>query len=158
VYDYISGFERETPEGFQIENGRLALFRNFDDFNKPLSRPHTLLIDSSEIESGGELDASFRKAAAAEIEQFRRELVQRSGNQMNADDIEDVEVLREVMNTVGKKGRLGESIRCVVSVSMLTEGWDQYSDARLRRTRLRHSVAMRTGRRARIASDVLRPQ
>ena len=28
------------------------------------------------------------------------------------------------MNTVGKAGHLGESIRCVVSVSMLTEGWD----------------------------------
>ena len=28
------------------------------------------------------------------------------------------------MNTVGRKGRLGETIRCVVSVSMLTEGWD----------------------------------
>ena len=28
------------------------------------------------------------------------------------------------MNTVGKPGRLGEHIRCVVSVSMLTEGWD----------------------------------
>ena len=28
------------------------------------------------------------------------------------------------MNTVGKKGRLGETVRCVVSVSMLTEGWD----------------------------------
>ena len=28
------------------------------------------------------------------------------------------------MNTVGKPGRLGEGIRCVVSVSMLTEGWD----------------------------------
>ena len=28
------------------------------------------------------------------------------------------------MNTVGKEGKLGESIRCVVSVSMLTEGWD----------------------------------
>ncbi len=28
------------------------------------------------------------------------------------------------MNTVGKKGKLGEQIRCVVSVSMLTEGWD----------------------------------
>lgn len=34
------------------------------------------------------------------------------------------DLLREVMNTVGKVGRLGESIRCVVSVSMLTEGWD----------------------------------
>ena len=33
-------------------------------------------------------------------------------------------MLREVMNTVGKEGRLGESIRCVVSVSMLSEGWD----------------------------------
>ena len=28
------------------------------------------------------------------------------------------------MNTVGKKGRLGEQVRCVVSVAMLTEGWD----------------------------------
>ena len=28
------------------------------------------------------------------------------------------------MNTVGKPGRLGDSIRCVVSVAMLTEGWD----------------------------------
>jgi len=28
------------------------------------------------------------------------------------------------MNTVGKPGRLGEQIKCVVSVSMLTEGWD----------------------------------
>ena len=33
-------------------------------------------------------------------------------------------LLREVMNTVGQLGRLGEQIRCVVSVSMLTEGWD----------------------------------
>jgi type III restriction enzyme len=28
------------------------------------------------------------------------------------------------MNTVGKPGRWARSIRCVVSVSMLTEGWD----------------------------------
>ena len=28
------------------------------------------------------------------------------------------------MNTVGKAGRLGGGIRCVVSVAMLTEGWD----------------------------------
>ena len=32
--------------------------------------------------------------------------------------------MREVLNTVGKRGKLGGSIRCVVSVSMLTEGWD----------------------------------
>ena len=33
-------------------------------------------------------------------------------------------ILRAVLNTVGKRDQLGESIRCVVSVSMLTEGWD----------------------------------
>lgn len=38
--------------------------------------------------------------------------------------VSDSEILREVMNTVGRKGRLGEHVRCVVSVSMLTEGWD----------------------------------
>jgi type III restriction enzyme len=40
------------------------------------------------------------------------------------DRITDQDLLREVMNTVGKPGRLGEQVRCVVSVSMLTEGWD----------------------------------
>lgn len=32
--------------------------------------------------------------------------------------------LREIVSTVGKKGMPGERVRCVVSVSMLTEGWD----------------------------------
>src|SRR5204863_1919551 len=42
----------------------------------------------------------------------------------DADDLDDEDLLREVMNTVSKAGKLGEHIRCVVSVSMLTEGWD----------------------------------
>jgi type III restriction enzyme len=62
--------------------------------------------------------------AADEIERFRREIVERTGDQRQADNITDTDLLREAMNTVGKQGRLGESIRCVVSVSMLTEGWD----------------------------------
>ncbi len=32
--------------------------------------------------------------------------------------------LREIVSTVGKRGMAGEHVRCVVSVSMLTEGWD----------------------------------
>ena len=39
-------------------------------------------------------------------------------------DLTDEDLLREVMNTVGKPGKLGEQVKCVVSVSMLTEGWD----------------------------------
>ena len=60
----------------------------------------------------------------AEIEQFKRELVSRTGDQQQGENLGDAQVIREVMNTVGRKGRLGEQVRCVVSVSMLTEGWD----------------------------------
>ncbi len=62
--------------------------------------------------------------AGDEIKRFRREIVERSGDARSADNITDQELLREVMNTVGKHGQLGGSIRCAVSVSMLTEGWD----------------------------------
>ncbi len=125
VYDYISGFQRENQDGSStLENGRLELFRNFDEHGNPLPRPNTLLIDSEQLESGEALDDNFRGMAADEIERFRREIVERTGDQRQAEGLTDQDLLREVMNTVGKHGRLGESIRCVVSVSMLTEGWD----------------------------------
>ena len=125
AYDYISGFIREKQDGSEtLENGRLPLFRNFDEHGNRLARPRTLLIDSEQLESGDALDKNFRAMAADEIERFRREIVERSGDRRAADKISDHDLLREVMNTVGKPGRLGESIRCVVSVSMLTEGWD----------------------------------
>ncbi len=125
VYDYISGFQRENEDGSStLENGRLELFRNFDEHGNPLPRPNTLLIDSEQLESGEALDDNFRGMAADEIERFRREIVERTGDQRQAEGLTDQDLLREVMNTVGKHGRLGEAIRCVVSVSMLTEGWD----------------------------------
>jgi type III restriction enzyme len=124
VYDFVSGYTRENMDGSErLHNGRFELFRNYSEHGEPFDRPNTLLIDSEQLESG-ELDDSFRKAAAPEIERFRREIIERSGDQAAADKIDDVTLLREVMNTVGKEGRLGGSIRCVVSVSMLTEGWD----------------------------------
>ena len=125
VYDYVSGYEREQADGTTVlDNGRLELFRNFDEFNNPLPRPNTLLIDSEQLESGEALDRKFREMATDEIDRFRREIVERTGDAQAAEDLSDQDLLREVMNTVGKPGRLGEQIRCVVSVSMLTEGWD----------------------------------
>ncbi|OGQ94112.1 MAG: restriction endonuclease [Deltaproteobacteria bacterium RIFOXYD12_FULL_57_12] len=125
VYDYISGFHRQNEDGStSLENGRLPLFRNFDEFGNQLARPYTLLIDSEQLESGDALDDNFRGMAADEIDRFRREIIERTGDRRQAENITDQDLLREVMNTVGKKGRLGDSIRCVVSVSMLTEGWD----------------------------------
>jgi len=125
VFDYISGFKRANVDGSErFENGRLSLFRNFAEDGSPLARPRTLLIDSQQLESGDKLDESFLSAASEELALFRREIVERTGDRRQADEITDQDILREVMNTVGKAGHLGESIRCVVSVSMLTEGWD----------------------------------
>ena len=127
VYDYISGFQpAANPDGTLPPPfmGALPLFSNYDTHGEPLARPRTLLIDSEQLESGEALDDNFRSMAGTEIEQFRRDIIERTGNLQAASAITDAELLREVMNTVGKVGKLGESIRCVVSVSMLTEGWD----------------------------------
>lgn len=129
VYDYISGFNRENDDGSSsFVQGRLELFRNFDENGNPYPRPRTLLIDSEQLESGEGLDDNFRRMASSEIEQFRRDILERGGKLADelrrGKDLDDVTLLREVMNTVGKSGYLGDSIRCVVSVSMLTEGWD----------------------------------
>src|SRR6202043_2343704 len=81
VYDYISGFLRDNDDGSQTPiAGRFELFRNFDEHGNPFPRPNTLLIDSEQLESGEALDDNFRKMAADEIERFRREIVERTGD------------------------------------------------------------------------------
>ena len=127
VYEWISGWQRPVAEDSEelrtVHHGHLSLFSNFDEHGNRLARPNTLLIDSKQLESGEALDDDFRRAAALEIEQYKREIAQRSGAG-EVGELADSDLLREVMNTVGKKGRLGEQVRCVVSVAMLTEGWD----------------------------------
>jgi type III restriction enzyme len=125
VHDYIAGYEIEDAEGNVTPvTGKCQLFRNYDPDGTALPRMRTLLIDSQQLESGEAISNEFRDAAGPEIARFKDELIQRTGDRAAADKIDDATILREVMNTVGRKGQLGEGIRCVVSVSMLTEGWD----------------------------------
>lgn len=86
-------------------------------------RPNTILIDSEQLESGEAMSKEFKKIAAREIDEFKAEYRTRFPGR-DADKLTDEDLLREVMNTIGKPGKLGEQIKCVVSVSMLTEGWD----------------------------------
>jgi type III restriction enzyme len=126
VCEWISGWDRTNEDGerYNVHRGNLELFRNYNEHGDRLARPYALLIDSEQLESGDALDAEFRKYAAPEIEQFKREMLIRGASPKDVDNIKEQDLLLEVMNTVGKPGRLGEQIRCVVSVSMLTEGWD----------------------------------
>ncbi|MGY1809993.1 BPTD_3080 family restriction endonuclease [Blastococcus sp. SYSU D00669] len=118
VYDFIAGTEKDGV----LTPGVLPRFSNVED-GRFLARPRTVLVDSAQLESGEAMKADFKQAAAAEIEAFKADFRLRNPG-ADADSLTDEDLLREVMNTVGKKGKLGEGVRCVVSVAMLTEGWD----------------------------------
>ncbi len=123
VFDWIAGQEVELPDGSKgIRKGNLDLLTNVAN-GTWLDRPPTIIVDSAQLESGESLKSNFKQAVSQEIETFKREYSRRNPG-ADLEKLTDEDLLREVMNTVGKKGKLGETVRCVVSVSMLTEGWD----------------------------------
>lgn len=123
VYDYVAGWEKTLHDGSKrLVPGTMGTFSNVVN-GAWLSRPNTILVDSEQLESGEAMTADFKKIAANEIAQYKEEIRARTPG-VDVEEISDENLLREVMNTVGKAGKLGEQIRCVVSVSMLTEGWD----------------------------------
>src|SRR5207248_6200515 len=131
VFDYIAGWEKtrparangdQTPAAEVLVPGKLALFSNVEA-GRWTARPRTILVDSTQLESGEGMSAEFKQIAAREIAEFKAEYAQRFPGR-DAAELTEEDLLREVMNTVGKPGRLGDGVRCVVSVSMLTEGWD----------------------------------
>lgn len=125
VFDYIAGWERrlggeDAPT--RLVPGKLELFSNVFD-GRWSERPTTILVDSEQLESGEGMQADFKRIAAREIEEFKEQYRARFPGR-DPNELTDEDLLREVMNTVGKPGKLGEYVKCVVSVSMLTEGWD----------------------------------
>jgi len=123
VFDYVSGYEKKIADDKTVVvPGKLPIFSN--ELNGEwTSRPNTILIDSEQLESGEAMSKDFKEIAAREIDEFKAEYRIRFPGR-DTDKLTDEDLLREVMNTVGKPGKLGENVKCVVSVSMLTEGWD----------------------------------
>jgi len=123
VYEWIAGRDAEAPDGtITPQPGKLALLSNVEH-GRWEPRPRTILIDSAQLESGEVMGRDFKTAARHEIDTFKHEYRRRHPG-ADVEALTDEDLLREVMNTVGKKGKLGEHVRCVVSVAMLTEGWD----------------------------------
>jgi len=123
MFDWIAGHERELADSTTVvAPGELPLLSNVED-GKWASPLRTILVDTVQLESGDPLGAEFRKDAATEIAAFKAAVRLRDPG-ADVDKLTDADLLREAMNTIGKRGKLGEHIRCVVSVGMLTEGWD----------------------------------
>ncbi len=124
VFKHIAGYETVDADGNKIYvEGKFPIFSNYTN-GIPKNILPSLLIDSSVLDEASDtIDDEFKRVFRQEIDKFKRDYALTHGAG-SADQLTDSDILREVVNTVGKPGMLGGHIRCVVSVSMLTEGWD----------------------------------
>lgn len=124
VFKYLAGYTTTDEKGNTIYvDGRFPIFSNSTS-GIPKQKLPSLLIDSAAIDDANvTINEEFKRVFDTEITEFKREYALAHGSG-SADNLTDGDILREVVNTVGKPGTLGGHIRCVVSVSMLTEGWD----------------------------------
>jgi type III restriction enzyme len=88
---------RKAKKTRQTVYGQGAVFPEY--FSNTARRRHTLRIDTKLLAQAESEDPGKSRADVAEE-------------------------LRQIVATVGKPGKPGEHVRCVISVGMLTEGWD----------------------------------
>ena len=105
IFNHIAG--EEDGDG-QAQRGVFDLLSNVDEHGRWRETPRTLIVHSKVAEADAVPDTLKRRIAG-----------------IAGVKLADAEqAVREMLNTVGKRGRPGEQVRCVVSVAMLTEGWD----------------------------------
>ena len=111
LYRWIAGEEKDG----RFVPGRLPLFSNVrPDGSGFVESPPTILVHSK-LDSPDELGGRLAAVIAKQAERLAPEATTRA---------ERLERLREIAGTVGKSGKPGARVRCVISVSMLSEGWD----------------------------------
>lgn len=105
LYRHIAGYEDE--DGI-ARPGAYAQLSNVDDMGRWHPALRTLIVHSR----------------AAEGDTIPRPLKERVSKSRDVSKKDAEAAVREMLNTVGRTGQPGAQVRCVISVSMLTEGWD----------------------------------
>lgn len=126
IYRFISGYKKLVNNEEIWVEGRLPIFSNIISKvgkNELLKTPNTIIVDSKQLEAGTNITPDFKRISEDILNEYKYELTKKHGSHA-VKRITDGDILREIMNTVAKKNKLGQNIKCVVSVSMLTEGWD----------------------------------
>ncbi|MDE0644163.1 MAG: DEAD/DEAH box helicase family protein [bacterium] len=121
LYDYIGGYELVDKESGRIEYvaGKLAEFSNVELEGRGWKQTPVTLLMHSKLDSEDKIAGALAKLVKAQAARLGG-----ATGRSNRGATDDVTLLRNVLNTVGREGEPGEHIRCVISVSMLTEGWD----------------------------------
>ncbi len=126
-YKHIAGWCEEriikdpkTGNKTILKDWKPGVYRRFsnvkDDATGPVEHPLTLLIHS------GIDDTDEEGTGADKVAEIQKEFFSPQGSSITK--AARKAYIRKAFNTVGKKGEPGEHVRCIISVSMLTEGWD----------------------------------
>ena len=111
LYQYIAGY---LDEDGKYVGGHIPQLSNVsDDEKKPADITRTVLVHSK-------IDDGITNEEIKEINRLQERFIPKKD--MSNDQYMDH--IRKIFGSVGKPGKEGEEIRCVVSISMLTEGWD----------------------------------
>ena len=106
LFNFVAG--HEDADG-RLHRGAFEELSNVDPHGRWFDNPRTLVVHSKV----GEDDAI--------PDELKRLLLRRAGVESKKDAEAAV---REMLATVGRAGEPGADVRCVISVAMLTEGWD----------------------------------
>jgi type III restriction enzyme len=120
-YQNISG---EREEEVATEADVVAVLTNNGETSK--KRRGSKQKKTQTIYEGSKIRSEFSNTPTAKptIRIDSKLLAEAESDDPNKKKTDIAEELRRVVATVGKPGEPGEHVRCVVSVSMLTEGWD----------------------------------
>ena len=111
MYRYVT----DSGKGKELFQNRID-----PDSGEIVGLPRTIVIHSKiseETEKDDQSDNALKLATRQIAAAYRR-------HYSFPPDATDNEALRQALSSVGKPGQPGEHVRCVVSVNMLTEGWD----------------------------------
>ena len=122
LFDYIAGWN----DGEELHQGQVGSeLSNIDPDGQYYQYPRTIVVhtklETPDGKESGEAQSYLTRQARVFKERYPDS---RTADGTLFRHAADQDVLRTVLNTVGKAGQPGEQIRCVVSVGMLTEGWD----------------------------------
>ena len=116
LHRWIAGYRDDDG---RFHPGNLPALSNVEpDRSGYVARPPTLLVHSRIVEDSGDAagpTGQIARIAAEQAALFAPEAANKK---------EQIQAIRDTFNSVGRTGEPGERVRCVISVGMLTEGWD----------------------------------
>lgn len=143
LYNWVSGSKNRDGSW---QPGAIDEFSNIDGATAqplPIEELPTIMAHSRITDGGEDLNTQ-----AKNIIRGQKELRAPDASEKEASDL-----IRSIFATVGVPGAAGERIRCVISVSMLSEGWDAKTVTHVFGfRRFNKRIADRTGRWKSIAA------